>query len=219
MNCPVAHHILDAHTFYISKLSCSAALAKRLHEKFNCFVISLDKLVAVFQAAYPQLDIWLNWNRTKTTENIAPFVGHFLGLFSSNDGVAYELNLRAHDVKENNFVLEGGYFDFEKITAILNEYGAEKLADRFLLIGLVQTKKTIDEYVRDFKEYDTEDDWTYQFTEEELREYVVRDAIPFNRAMAENLKKYGFTIYDVSTERERVFNEIIETIGKMSAEI
>ncbi len=194
-------------------------LAKRLHEKFNYFVISLDKLVATFQAAYPQLDIRLNWNRKKTTENIAPFIGHFLGLFSSGDGVAYELNLHAHDVKGNAFVMEGGYFDFEKITSILNEYGPEELKDRFILIGLVQNKKTVADFVTDFKKYDTEDDWTYQFSEDELKEYVIQDAIPFNRAMAEKLKKYGFTIYDTSTERERVFDEIIETIEKLLAEM
>ena len=54
-------------------------LAKRLSEKFDYFVISLDKLVAAFQAAYPQLDIRLNWNRDKTTENIAPFIWAFPG--------------------------------------------------------------------------------------------------------------------------------------------
>lgn len=52
-----------------------------------------------------------------------------------------------------------------------------------------------------------------------MKEYVIQDAIPFNRAMAESLEKYGFTIYDTSTEREHVFDEIIETIEKMSAEI
>ena len=188
-------------------------LAKRLSEKFNYFVISLDKLVATFQAAYPQLDIRLNWNRNKTTENIAPFIGHFLGLFSSNDGIKDDLNLRAHHVKGNHFVLEGGYFDFEKIASILQEYGIEKLNDRFILIGLVQGQKTVDEYVRDFKKHDTKDDWTYNISEDELREYAAQDAIPFNRVMTEYMTKYGFTIYDTSTERESVFDKIIEDIS------
>lgn len=187
-------------------------LAKQLHEKFNYFVISLDKLVAVFQAAYPQLDIRLNWNRDKTTENIAPFIGHFLGLFSSDDGTKGDLNLRAHHVEGNHFVLEGGYFDFEKIASILKEYGTEELKDRFTLIGLVQGQKTVDEYVRDFKKYDTEDDWTYNLSEDELREYVTQDAIPFNRVMTEYLTKYGFTIYDTSTDRESMFDMIVEDI-------
>ena len=189
-------------------------LAKRLSDKFNYFVISLDKLVATFQAAYPQLDIRLNWNRDKTTENIAPFIGHFLGLFSSDDGIKGDLNLRAHHIAGNHFVLEGGYFDFEKISSILKEYGTEELKDRFILIGLVQGQKTVDEYVRDFKKYDTEDDWTYNLSEDELREYVTQDAIPFNRAMTEYLTKYSFTIYDTSTERESVFDKIIADISK-----
>ena len=189
-------------------------LAKRLSEKFDYFVISLDKLVATFQAAYPQLDIQLNWNRDKTTENIAPFIGHFLGLFSSNDGIKDDLNLRAHHVEGNHFVLEGGYFDFEKIASILKEYGTEELRDRFILIGLVQGQKTVDEYVRYFKKYDTKDDWTYNLSENELREYATQDAIPFNRTMTDNLTKYGFTIYDTSTERESVFDKIIEDISK-----
>ncbi len=187
-------------------------LAKRLHKELGYFVISLDKLVATFHVAYPQLDIRLNWNRDKTTENIAPFIGHFLGLFSSDTGFAGELNLRAHNVKDNTFVLEGGYFDFEKITSILKEYGVNELKDRFILIGLVQGQKTVDEYVSDFKKYDTEDDWTYNLSEDELRDYVTQDAIPFNRVMMDHLAKYGFTIYDTSVNRERVFDEIIENI-------
>lgn len=188
-------------------------LAKRLHKELGYFVLSLDKLVAAFHAAYPQLNIRLNWNRDKTTENIAPFIGHFLGLFSSGEGIKHELNLRAHDLDGNGFVLEGGYFDFEKIAAILNEYGANELKDRFILIGLVQNKKTADEYVRDFKKYDTEDDWTYGFSEGELRDYVEQDAIPFNRAMTDCLTQYGFSVYDTSSERNQVFDKIIESIA------
>jgi len=187
-------------------------LARRINEELNYFVISLDKLVATFQGAYPQLDIRLNWNREKTTDNLAPFLGHFLGAFSSSHGVAYELNLRAHAVKGNRFVLEGVYFNFEKISSILKMYGIEELKDNFLLIGLVQNKKTVDEFVNDFKKYDTEDDWTYGFDDDELREYASKDAIPFSRSMTDHLMEYGFTIYDTSTERDQVLDKIVEDI-------
>jgi hypothetical protein len=50
---------------------------------------------------------------------------------SSSHGVAYELNLRAHAVKGNRFVLEGGYFNFEKISPILKTYEIEELKDNF----------------------------------------------------------------------------------------
>ena len=189
-----------------------STLARKINEELNYFVISVDKLVATFQGAYPQLNIKLAWNRRKTTDNLAPFLGHFLGAFSSSHGVAYELNLRAHAVKGNRFVLEGGHFNFEKILPILKMYEIEELKDNFFLIGLVQNKKTADEFFNDFRKYDTEDDWTYGFDDDELREYVSKDAIPSSRSMTDHLVKYGFTIYDTSTEREQVFDKIVEDI-------
>jgi len=136
-----------------------STLARKLNEELNYFVISVDKLVATFEGAYPQLDIRLNWNRDKTTDNIAPFLGHFLGMFSSADGRGL-LPYSHGVVGRNRFVLEGGYFNFEKISPILKTYGIEELKDNFLLIGLVQNQKTVDEFVSDFKKYDTKDDWT-----------------------------------------------------------
>lgn len=186
-------------------------LARKINEELNYFVISVDKLVATFQGAYPQLNIKLNWNRRKTTDNLAPFLGHFLGAFSSGHGVAHELNLRAHAVKGNRFVLEGGYFNFEKILPVLKMYGIETLKDNFLLIGLVQNKKTADEFFNDFRKYDTEDDWTYCLDDDDLWE-VSQEAILFSRAMTDHLVKYGFTIYDTSTEREQVLDRILEDI-------
>jgi hypothetical protein len=187
-------------------------LARKINEELNYFVISVDKLIATFQGAYPQLNIKLAWNRRKTTDNLAPFLGHFLGAFSSNHGIAYELNLHAHAVKGNGFVLEGGHFDFEQISPILKMYGIEELKDNFILIGLVQNKKTVDEFFHDFKKYDTEDDWTYGFSDDELRDYASQDAIPSSRSMTDHLVKYGFTIYDTSTERAQVFDKIVEDI-------
>ncbi len=186
-------------------------LARRINEELNHFVISVDKLVATFQGAYPQLNIRLAWNRRKTTDNLAPFLGHFLGAFSSSHGVAYELVLRAHAVKGNRFVLEGGHFNFEKILPILKTYEVEELKDNFLLIGLVQNKKTADEIFKQFREYDTEDDWTYSLEDDDLRE-LSQETISSSRSMTDHLVEYGFTIYDTSTEREQVFDKIVEDI-------
>ncbi len=187
-----------------------STLARKLNEELNCFVISLDKLVATFQGAYPQLDIRLNWDRGKTTDNLAPFLGHFLGMFASADGRGL-LPYSHGAVKGNRFVMEGGYFDFEQIAPILKTYGMQDLKDNFLLIGMVQNKKTVDEFVSDFRKYDTEDDWTYNLNEDDLRE-VSEDAISFSRSMTDHLVKYGFTIYDTSTDRERVLEQIVEDI-------
>ena len=95
-------------------------LARKINEELNYFVFNLDKLMTVFGKAYPQLDVRIAWNRDKATDNVAPFLGHFLGIYSSGQGMADDLNLRSHFVKRNKFVLEGGPYNFEQITTILN---------------------------------------------------------------------------------------------------
>jgi len=187
-------------------------LAKRIDKELDYFVISLDRLVATFNGAYPQLNIRLAWDRGKASDNLAPFLGHFLGAFSSNHGVAYELNLRTHAVEGNRFVLESGYFNFDKILPILKIYDTGGLKDNFLMIGLVQSNKTVDEFFNDFRKYDTEEDWTYGFDDGELREYIIKDAIPFSRFMTDHLAGYGFTIHDTSMGREQVLDKIAEYI-------
>ena len=184
-------------------------LAERLNEELNYFVISLDKIVATFGRAYPQLDIRLHWDYEKMKDNLAPFLGHFLGVFSDFRHVADDQNFRARTIKGNRFVLEGTCFNFDMISSVLGMYGIEEPKDNFMLIGLVQNKKTADEFVRDFKKYDTEDDWTYGWSDEDLRDYAISRAIPFNREMTDLFVKHGFTVYDTSMERERVLAQII----------
>ena len=196
-------------------------LAAKINEELNYFAVGLDKIAAAFGRAYPQLDIRLNWDYDKTTANIAPFIGHLLGIFStSHHSFADAQNLRAPAMTGNRFVLEGAYFDFEKIASVLKMYGIEQMHEHFILIGLVQNKKTADEFVSDFKKYDTEDDWTYGWSDDAYREYAIQEAIPFSQSMTDNLTKHGFTIYDTSAEREQAFDKIVEDIksdGKSNA--
>jgi hypothetical protein len=185
-------------------------LARRIHEELGCFVISLDKLMTAFDRAYPQLDVRIAWDFEKATANVAPFLGHYLGMLSSGEGMADDLNLRAHAVPDNRFVLEGGHYDFERISSILKSYGVT-LQDSFILIGLAQNSKTPEEYFDGLRKYDTEDDWTYGFSDDELREFS-KMSVAMNREMTDYLRQYGFTIYETSGDRERVFERIIEYI-------
>ena len=171
-------------------------LARKIGEELGYFVISVDTLVAAFQGAYPQLDIRHNWDRERTTDNIAPFLGHFLGAFPSGRGA---------------FILEGGYFNFDKIVPILKTYGIDNLRENFLLLGLAQNKKTADEIFSDIRKHDTDDDWTYFLDDDDLRD-VAEDAVAFSRSMTEHLMKHGFTVYDTSMAREQVFEQIIKEI-------
>jgi len=187
-----------------------STLAKKIHEELNYFVINNDKLVATFREAYPQLNIGIGIDGSM--KNIAPFLGHFLGMFSSSDGCG--LFPYTHGgLKENRFVLEGWFFDFEQILPILKLYGIEKLTDHFVLIGLTLNEKTVDELVSDMKKYDTEYDWTYSFDDNKLKE-IAEDNISFSQETTDYLMKYGFTIYDTSKDRERVLDRIVEDIKR-----
>jgi len=183
-------------------------LARKISEELDYFVFNLDRIVSVFHGAYPQMDIRFGGN---IKENLAPFIGHFLGAFSSDRGVTHDFNMRAHAVKGNRFVMEGVHFDFDRILPILKTYGIENLGDKFILIGLTCNSKTVDELFGDLRKYDTEDDWTYGFDDEKLREEC-EYAVSFSRSMTGHLAKYGFTIYDASTDRELLFAKILNDI-------
>ena len=192
-----------------------SSLARKIKEELNYFVINNDRLVAAFGEAYPQLNIRIG-NGEKSIENIAPFLGHFLGMFSSPDGRGL-FPYTQGALKENRFVLEGWSFDFEQILPILKMYGIEDLKQNFLLIGLVLNNKTVDELVGDMKKYDTEHDWTYCFSDNELRK-LAEDNISYSRNISGYLIKHGFTLYDTSSEREQVFDQIIEDIKSQKGE-
>jgi hypothetical protein len=112
-------------------------------------------------------------------------------------------------VEGNMFVLEGAYYDFGKIEEVLKVYGMNR--SDFHLIGLVQCEKSKEDFLSDFRKYDTEDDWTYNLSDEEL-EAVAEDAVVFNEEMYRQLSEHGFTIYDTSKDRDDIFDGIIESI-------
>jgi len=186
-----------------------STLARKIKDALNYFVINNDRLVATFGAAYPQLNVRIG-NGEETRKSIAPFLGHFLGMFSSPDGCGL-FPYTQGALAENHFVLEGWSFDFEQISPILKMYGIEALKDHFVLIGLVANNKTVDELVSDMKKYDTEYDWTYGRSDDDLKA-IAQDNITFGRYMTDYLAKYGFTVYDTSTEREQVLEQIVEDV-------
>ena len=75
----------------------------------------------------------------------------------------------------------------------------------------MQQGKTAEGFYSDLKRFDTEDDWTYSLSEDELRA-VAEDMVEFNSEMLGKLSDHGFDIYDTSNDREAVFEEIVRKI-------
>ena len=63
----------------------------------------------------------------------------------------------------------------------------------------------------DFKKYDTENDWTYGFSDDDLQE-LSEEAVKDNRYMSEYLANHGFTVYNTSTEREQILAQIVKDV-------
>ena len=58
---------------------------------------------------------------------------------------------------------------------------------------------------------DTEDDWTYYLTDEQLEKYC-EHFVEKNKFFNEKFKEYGITSYDTSTDREAVLHAIAENL-------
>ena len=99
----------------------------------------------------------------------------------------------------------------EIITRILKSYNCDSLKEKFILIGLVQREKNAEDFYRDFRKYDTDKDWTFHLSDEELMNVSV-EAVSYNQSMFELLDRYGFDIYDTSHDREAIFDEILKKI-------
>lgn len=191
-----------------------SSLAARLGQALGHFVIHLDKLAAAFQGAWPHMEIGLGLDRDQTSRNLAPFLGHWLGLLSSGDGRGL-LPYSHGAAKGNRFIVEGGYWDFGAMAPFLAQYGIRGLKERFILIGLAQTRKTAGEFFADFRKHDTEDDWTRGLDDGDLREFCEK-AVPDNRAMSGYLRGHGFAVYDTGAGREQVFDGIIAALAQES---
>ena len=116
--------------------------------------------------------------------------------------------MQMHAVKGNRFVFEGGHFDFDKISSVFKTYEIGDLKDNFILIGLVQNNKTAEDFFRDLRKYDTKDEWTYDFNDDDLME-LCGFLVSHNHEMYDYFVKYGFAIYDMSTESRPIIRQVI----------
>ena len=167
--------------------------------------ISTDDIVIALEKAFPKLKIKLdtaNYNEYKTMmNNLTPFLAHYLGALSH----------RSDGHNGTNFVIEGCHFDFDKMLPILDLYEIKNLKEHFMLIGLVYHSQTPDELFDNIRKYDTEDEWTYDLNDDELKIRVIA-YIEYSRYIYDKFQKYEPIIYDISNNREYVLDKIVDDI-------
>jgi GTPase SAR1 family protein len=180
------------------------SLAKRLKDEFQYNVLNEDNLVVAFERAFPQLGINCGENYEETAVNITPFVVHYL----------CDLAQHSHYISHGKFVADMTFFQFDKglplLKETLREYYELELLDVFTFIFL-DNGKTSEELFADIRKHDTQDDWTYYITDDELRKHCDEN-VGIDWDFYEKWKELDIKRYDVSEGRERIFDRIVEDI-------
>ena len=101
-------------------------------------------------------------------------------------------------------VIEGTDIDFERLIPNIDQ-------NKYLLIGLTYNQKTKEDLFNTIRKYDTEDDWTYYLTDEQLEEYC-EQYIKINNYFNDKFKKYNIMSFDTSNNREKVLTEIVNSL-------
>ena len=170
------------------------SLARKLHTECDYSVISIDDIISGL-AAYPTLNICHNGDRDITAQNLAPFLEKYL----------IELSEGPNFYSGVKFAIEGSYVDFERLMPFVQ---SEKYRRKYEIIGLTINEETPDELYQNIRKHDTEDDWTFWLTDEDLMKEA-NGIVAKNQFFLEKFEKYHIKSYDTSHDREMVLKTII----------
>ncbi len=175
--------------------SGKTSLSKLLAKEKGYSVISIDDIVSGLEA-YPELNISHNSNDVLTSSNLAPFLIKYFTELSEGDkfydGIKY--------------VIEGTHIDFEKLMPFLDNN-----KDKYIIIGLTYNDITEEKLFNSIRKYDTEDDWTYYVSDEDLVGDV-RYFLERNKFFNDKFKDYNIKSFDTSKDRESTLYEIVDYI-------
>ena len=177
-----------------SARSGKTTLAKKFVKEKGYSLISIDDIVSGFEA-YPELNIHHDGDDMITSEKLAPFLRKLF--IELSEGNAFYDGIKT--------VIEGTHIDFEQLIPFLQ---SDKYKDKYEIIGLTYNFITEEEMYNNIRKYDTEDDWTYWCSDDELRGNV-KYFIERNKYFNEKFEEYNIDFYDTSYNREDVLSEIV----------
>ena len=168
-------------------------LSKMIHEKYGYSIISIDDIVTAL-AAMPGLNIAWDGDHFKIAEQMSGFLAKYLKELS--EGTKFYDGCKT--------VVEGTDIDFEHLLPEID-------TSKYVLIGLTFNSTSKEELFQNIRRYDTEDDWTYYVSDDQLAEFC-EQFIERNRFFSEKFKEYHILTYDTSVNRKEVLAEILEIL-------
>ncbi len=166
-------------------------LSKMIHRKYGYSIISIDDIVTSL-AAFPALNISWDGDHVRIAEQMSGFLANYLKELSEGN--------KFYDGCKT--VIEGTDIDFERLLPDIDR-------SKYLLIGLTYNQRSKEDLFRTIRKYDTEDDWSYYLSDEQLEKYC-EDYIERNQFFNEKFKEYHILSYDTSMDREKVLTEIVD---------
>lgn len=174
--------------------SGKTTLSRRISKKLGYSIVNLDDIICSFEEAFPQLEIRHDYNDIKVATRFAPLLIRYLK----------ELSEGPNFYNGSKYVIEGVSIDFEKVIPMIDK-------EKYIIIGLTYNSITSKEFYLNVKKYDTEDDWTYYCSDEELKDNI-NYFIKSNKYFSEKFKDYKIKTYDVSKNRQLTYNKIVEEL-------
>ena len=168
-------------------------LSKMINKKYGYSIISIDDIVTSLEA-FPSLNISWDGEHEKISKQMSDFLIKYLKELSEGN--------KFYDGCKT--VIEGTDIDFERLIPNIDQ-------NKYLLIGLTYNQKTKKDLFSTIRKYDTEDDWTYYLTDEQLEEYC-EQYIKINNYFNDKFKKYNIMSFDTSNNREKVLTEIVNSL-------
>ena len=185
------HHVIVAGVPRAGKSTLSNMLAKRGYTH-----VSMDSIIAGFERVFPETGIntYAGLSSLDTlitiSAKIAPFISAMMG-----SGEYGEHSL-------------GAVFDVYQL--LPSDY-VKYISCDVKIIYLGSSDVTPDERYAIQKQYDTERDYTFYKTDEELREganYIVEQS----KLIKSQCEQYGLAYYDTSYSRFETFNKILREL-------
>lgn len=179
--------------------SGKTTLSRKISKEFGYSIINLDDIISAFESM-PNSLTKHNGNEIETAKHFGVFLKTYLK----------ELSEGPNFYNGFNFVIEGTHIDFEQIMPMLN---TDDYKRKYIVIGLLYNEISEEKLYNNIKKYDTEDDWTYYCSYEELKGNVAY-FLDRNKYFKEKFKQYNIDTYDVSDNREEVLEKILKKLNK-----
>ena len=167
-----------------------STLSNMIADKFQYQLLHVDCIRGAFKDIFPELNIksWTAIDNKKFQEFLA-------SLFYRN--IEQPRN-------KYGYVLEGCETYVSDCNELFNDGNT-------IIYYLGMTNISPEELARNIRKYDSEKDWTYRKTSEEVLEYA-KKCIELSKKYQQECEKYSIKFVDTSRDREKVLKKVLEEI-------